>query len=67
MPFFYRSDLLLARHSLIVLGPFVNVLFMLNKPVEQAGERASHGGDGLGSAKTRAQAAVLCSQVALAS
>ena len=65
---FCRSDLLLARLSLIVLGSSVNLrLFVVNKSVEQAGEPAGHGSDGLGSAKTRTQAAVLLrSQVALA-
>ena len=45
MPFFYRSDLVLATFSLIVF--LVNVrLFVFNKPVEQAGELAGHGGNG---------------------
>src|SRR5205814_10251618 len=60
------SNLLLTITSFVVFGAFVHILLaVLDEAVEQAGQFASHGGDGLRCPQTSAQPAILSSQVAL--
>src|SRR5437868_10726387 len=63
-----RSDLLLSVPGFIIFGSFVNVgLSVFDEPVKEAGELASHGGNGLGSSQPGAQSTVLRAQITLAS
>src|SRR5215831_8864685 len=65
--FCQRSDLLFAISGLVVFGALVHVLLaVLDEPVKQAGELASHGRDGFGSSQPGTQTTVLGAQLTLA-
>ena len=61
-------DLLLAISSLVLLGPFVDVLLaVLQHSIDPSGKPMSHGGDGFRRAELGAQASVLRAEIGLAS
>src|SRR5215469_3871318 len=65
--FCQRSDLLFAISGLVVFGALVHVLLaVLDEPVKEAGELASHGRDGFGSSQAGTQTTVLGAQITLA-